>query len=270
MSALLNPTALCTDFREKIERLFEGILMVKKERIDKIISSQGMVSRSEVKVMVKRGEVSLNGEIIKDSGVKASYDDEILINGKKLFQTKYTYIMLNKPQGVVSATDDKRYKTVVDILPDELKRKNLFPAGRLDKDTVGFCLITDDGDFAHDILAPSKHVTKTYVARLSNDIDYEKAKAGFSEGVVLKDGRVLLSAVLEQLESGDKPLYKVIIKEGKYHQVKRMFSAFGAEVTLLKRIKIGGLLLDERLKEGDARLISADELRSIVENDEKF
>ncbi len=244
--------------------------MVKKERIDKIISSQSLISRSEVKAMVKNGEVSLNGEVIKDSGLKASYDDEILINGKKLFQTKYTYIMLNKPQGVVSATDDKRFKTVVDILSDELKRKNLFPAGRLDKDTVGFCLITDDGEFAHDILSPSKHVTKTYVARLSCPIDYEKARKSFSDGVALKDGTVLLSAVLEQLEAGDKPLYKVIIKEGKYHQVKRMFSSLGAEVTLLKRTKIGGLALDETLKEGSARLISEEELRSIVENDEKI
>ncbi len=243
---------------------------MKKERIDKIISSQGLASRSEVKAMIKRGEVVLNGAVIRDSAVKVGYDDEIIINGNKLFQTKYTYIMLNKPQGVVSATDDKRFKTVVDILPEELKRKNLFPAGRLDKDTVGFCLITDDGDFAHNILAPNKHVTKTYIAALSNPIDYEKAKKGFAEGIVLGDGTVLLSAVLEEISSGDKPVYKVIIKEGKYHQVKRMFLSFGAEVILLKRVKIGGLPLDESLDEGDARLISADELKMIVENDERF
>ncbi len=242
----------------------------KSERIDKIIANQGLASRSEVKAMVRRGEIVLNGTVVKDSSVKAFYSDEILVNGVKLFQTKYTYIMLNKPRGVVSATNDSKDKTVVDILPDELKRKNLFPAGRLDKDTIGFCLITDDGDFAHKILSPSNHVTKTYIARISNPIDYKKAKKGFSDGVVLGDGTVLLSAVLEELEQGDKPLYRVTIKEGKYHQVKRMFLTYGAEVIMLKRISIGGLPLDESLSEGSARLITADELKSIVENDEKF
>ena len=244
--------------------------MDKKERIDKIISSQGLLSRSEIKAMIRRGEISLNGVVVKDSGTKASFDDEITVNGRLLNQTKHIYIMLNKPKGVVSASDDKRDKTVVDILPQELKRKNLFPAGRLDKDTVGFCLITDDGEFAHNILSPSKHVTKTYVAVLSNPIDYEKARKGFSDGVILGDGTVLLSAVLEQLQDGDKPVYKVIVKEGKYHQVKRMFSAFGAEVTELNRIAIGGLMLDESLNRGDARLLTEAELISIVENDERI
>ena len=244
--------------------------MDKKERIDKIIASQGLASRSEVKAMIKRGEVVLNGAVVKDSGTKACYSDEILVNGEKLFQTKFTYIMLNKPAGVISATDDKRYKTVVDILPDDLKRKNLFPAGRLDKDTTGFCLITDDGEFAHDILAPSKHVTKTYIAKLSNPIDYEQAKQGFSDGVVLGDGTVLLSAVLEKIKNDENPVYKVIVKEGKYHQVKRMFLRFGAEVVELKRIAIGGLPLDKSLRSGEARLVTADELKSIVENDERF
>ncbi len=228
------------------------------------------MTRSEVKAMIKRGEVTLDGVVVKDSGIKVSFEDNIRVNGKALNQTRYTYIMLNKPQGVVSATDDKRFKTVVDILPEDLKRKNLFPAGRLDKDTVGFCLITDDGEFAHNILSPARHVTKTYIARLSDPIDYEKAKKGFTEGVVLGDGTVLLSAVLEELEKSDTPLYKVIIKEGKYHQVKRMFLKYGAQVTMLKRIAIGGLPLDEGLNEGEARLISEDELNSIVENDEKI
>lgn len=178
--------------------------------------------------------------------------------------------MLNKPTGVVSATDDNRYKTVVDILPDELKRKNLFPAGRLDKDTVGFCLITDDGDFAHNILSPSRHVTKTYIAELSKPIDFDKAKQGFADGLILGDGTVLLSAVLEKISDCEPPKYKIIIKEGKYHQIKRMFQKYGAEVTMLKRVSIGGLALDNSLKEGEARLISPDELKSIVENDEKI
>ena len=115
--------------------------------------------------MLRRGEITLNGVVVKDSSTKASYSDDIRVRGERLCQTKHVYIMLNKPHGVVSASTDSRDKTVVDILPDELKRKNLFPAGRLDKDTVGFCLITDDGDFAHNILSPSKHVTKTYILR---------------------------------------------------------------------------------------------------------
>ena len=244
--------------------------MDKKERIDKLIASQGLASRSEVKNLVKRGEVTVNGIVVKDSAVKVGYDDVITVSGQTLFQTEHVYIMLNKPQGVVSASNDKRDKTVVDIIPDEYKRKNLFPAGRLDKDTVGFCLITDDGDFAHNILSPSRHVTKTYIAKLSNPIDFEKSKKMFSDGVILGDGTVLLSAILEQIVDSDEPEYKVIIKEGKYHQVKRMFATCGATVTLLKRIAIGGLPLDESLKEGESRLISAEELKSIVENDEKF
>lgn len=244
--------------------------MDKKERIDKLIASQGLATRSEVKTLIKRGEVLLNGTVVKDSAVKVGYDDDIVVSGQKLFQTEHIYIMLNKPQGVVSASNDKRDKTVVDIIPDEYKRKNLFPAGRLDKDTVGFCLITDDGDFAHNILSPSRHVTKTYIAKLSNPINYQDSKRKFSEGVVLGDGTVLLSAVLEQITDSDEPEYKVIIKEGKYHQVKRMFVACGAQVTLLRRIAIGGLALDESLKEGESRLISAEELKTIVENDERF
>lgn len=244
--------------------------MDKKERIDKIIASQGLASRREVKDMVRRGNITLNGDVVKDSGIKASYEDDIRINGEKLFQTRFTYIMLNKPQGVVSASNDKKDKTVVDILPEELKRKNLFPAGRLDKDTVGFCLITDDGDFAHRILSPTKHVTKTYIARVSKPINYPESQKRFLEGVQLADGTVLLSAVLEELEAGETPVYKVIIKEGKYHQVKKMFLTCGAEVVELKRVAIGGLHLDESLRAGEARLLSEAELKSIVENDEKF
>lgn len=244
--------------------------MERKERIDKMIASQGMASRSDVKSMIKKGEVIVNGVIVKDCGFKVGYNDEIIVRGEPLTQSQYTYIMLNKPQGVVSATNDSRDKTVVDILPDNLKRKNLFPAGRLDKDTTGFCLITDDGDFAHDILSPSRHVTKTYIAKVSCPIDYEKAKESFREGVVLADGTVLLSALLYLIEDGDKPVFRVVIKEGKYHQIKRMFASLGTEVTQLKRISIGGLPLDDTLEEGCARVLSEEEVKSIVENDEKF
>ena len=237
---------------------------MKKERLDKLIASQGLLSRNDVKNIIKKGGVSVNGVVVKDSSIKASYEDDIKINGKRLLQTQYTYIMLNKPKGVVSASEDKRDKTVVDILPDELKRKNLFPAGRLDKDTTGFALITDDGDFAHRILSPSRHVDKTYIAQVSDKINYENAKKAFADGVVLADGTVLLSAVLELLSDEDVQTFKVIIKEGKYHQIKRMFASLGTTVTELKRVAIGGLKLDETLAEGEARLITPAELKAIT------
>ena len=236
---------------------------MKKERLDKLIASQGLLSRSDVKNMVKRGEVSVNGMVIKDSAVKVSYEDDIKIKGESLSQTEFTYIMLNKPQGVVSASEDKRDKTVVDILPDELKRKNLFPAGRLDKDTTGFSLITDDGEFAHRILSPARHVDKTYIATVSDKIDFENAKKAFADGVVLGDGTVLLSAQLELIDDSENQVFKVVIKEGKYHQIKRMFASLGTTVIALKRIAIGGLVLDPGLVEGEARLITEKELELI-------
>lgn len=236
---------------------------MKKERLDKLIASQGLLSRSDVKTMVKRGEVSVNGVVIKDSSVKVSYEDDIKIKGESLSQTEFTYIMLNKPQGVVSASEDKRDKTVVDILPDELKRKNLFPAGRLDKDTTGFSLITDDGEFAHRILSPARHVDKTYIATVSDKIDFENAKKAFADGVVLGDGTVLLSAQLELIDDSENQVFKVVIKEGKYHQIKRMFASLGTTVIALKRIAIGGLALDPGLVEGEARLITEKELELI-------
>ena len=236
---------------------------MKKERLDKLIASQGLLSRNDVKNMVKRGEVSVNGVVVKDSAIKVSYEDDIKIKGERLLQTEFTYIMLNKPKGVVSASEDKRDKTVVDILPDELKRKNLFPAGRLDKDTTGFSLITDDGEFAHRILSPSRHVDKTYIATVSDKIDFARAQKAFSDGVVLGDGTVLLSAKLELLEENENQVFKVVIKEGKYHQIKRMFASLGTSVIELKRIAIGGLDLDPGLKESEARIITADELKLI-------
>ena len=236
---------------------------MKKERLDKLIASQGLLSRNDVKSMVKKGDVSVNGVVVKDTSLKVSYEDDIKIKGESLSQTEYVYIMLNKPQGVVSASEDKRDKTVVDILPDELKRKNLFPAGRLDKDTTGFSLITDDGDFAHRILSPARHVDKTYIAKVSDKIDFENAKKAFSDGVVLGDGTVLLSAQLELIDEGEHQVFKVVIKEGKYHQIKRMFASLGTSVIDLKRIAIGGLFLDSALQEGEARVITEDELKLI-------
>lgn len=236
---------------------------MKKERLDKLIASQGLLSRSDVKSMVKKGEVTVNGIVVKDSSLKVSYEDDIKIKGERLLQTEFIYIMLNKPKGVVSASEDKRDKTVVDILPDELKRKNLFPAGRLDKDTTGFSLITDDGEFAHRVLSPARHVDKTYIATVSDKINFENAKRAFADGVVLGDGTVLLSAQLQLIEEKENQIFKVIIKEGKYHQIKRMFASLGTSVIELKRVAIGGLELDPELQEGEARIITQNELNLI-------
>ncbi len=237
-----------------------------KERLDKIIASSGLMTRSEVKTLIKKGLVKVNNSTVKDASLKCDCEtDDIIVDGKTLRKGKHIYIMLNKPKGVVSATNDNKDLTVVDILPDSLKRKNLFPAGRLDKDTTGFCLITDDGDFAHDILAPAHHVSKTYIAELDRDIDFEKGRQAFKKGVVLADGTVLLSADLVKIENNDIPTYKVVINEGKYHQVKRMFASLGSTVIELKRIKIGELLLDEKLKTGEARLLTQEELSKITQ-----
>ncbi len=236
------------------------------ERIDKIIASQGKYSRSEVKKLVKDGRVTLDGKVIKSSDVKADPDiNDIAIDGKSIGYKKHLYIMLNKPQGIVSATEDTDHKTVIDLVPKELKRDGLFPAGRLDADTVGFVLITDDGDFAHRILSPKNHIMKTYHATLQRPVTQEDIDA-FKNGIELKDGTLCLEAQVKALDS-DTPMAEIKICEGKYHQVKRMFAALGNKVVFLKRVKMGNLSLDESLEEGQCREITAEELILIQEKD---
>lgn len=236
------------------------------ERIDKIIASQGKYSRSEVKKLVKDGRVTLDGKVIKSSDVKADPDiNDIAVDGKSIGYKKHLYIMLNKPQGIVSATEDTDHKTVIDLVPKELKRDGLFPAGRLDADTVGFVLITDDGDFAHRILSPKNHIMKTYHATLQRPVTQEDIEA-FKNGIELKDGTLCLEAQVSPLDS-DKPMAEIKICEGKYHQVKRMFAALGNKVVFLKRVKMGKLPLDESLEEGQCREITAEELGLIQKKD---
>lgn len=232
------------------------------ERIDKIIASQGKYSRSEVKKLIKGGRVTLDGIAVRSSDIKADpHSSKIAVDGKVISYKKHIYIMLNKPQGVVSATDDKEHKTVIDLVPEELKRDGLFPAGRLDADTVGFVLITDDGDFAHEILSPKNHIMKTYHATLQRPVTEDDIQA-FKSGVKLKDGTLCLEAQVRSL-SDDVPGAEIKICEGKYHQVKRMFAASGNKVIFLKRVKMGGLSLDENLKEGQCREITPEELELI-------
>ena len=231
------------------------------DRIDKIIASQGQYSRSEVKKLVKDGRVTLDGKVVKSSDVKADPNtDNIAIDGKSIGYKKHLYIMLNKPQGVVSATEDTDHTTVIDLVPKEMKRDGLFPAGRLDGDTVGFVLITDDGDFAHKILSPKNHIMKTYHATLQRPVTQEDIDA-FKNGIELKDGTLCLEAQVRPLES-DEPMAEIKICEGKYHQVRRMMASRAMPVTYLERRQEGGLTLAD-LPRGQTRELTEDEITQL-------
>lgn len=235
------------------------------QRLDKMIASQGKYSRREAQELIKGGKVKVNGITVRDRGAKSDDEkDTVTVSGEQLDFQKFVYIMLNKPKGVVSATNDKNEKTVIDLVPKEYKRRNLFPAGRLDITTTGFVLITDDGDFAHRILSPKNHIEKTYEARLAEKVTDEQIKR-ISEGIELKDGTKCLPAKVTVIEDGDKPLVEIKICEGKYHQIKRMFAAAGNGVIGLKRTQMGGLMLDPNLKEGEIRLLTVREVQ-IIEN----
>ncbi len=236
--------------------------MITLERLDKIISTQTSYSRKEIKKLARMGDIQVNGEICKNSDTKVDPgEDVIVVCGEKINYRKYVYYMLNKPKGVLSASSDKNAVTVVDILPDELKRKNLFPAGRLDKDTTGLLIITDDGDFAHRMLSPNKKVYKHYIATLDKELD-STVKEKFENGIVLSDGTVCQKAFFEQLEP-KKALVKIC--EGKFHQVKKMFSSCSYTVLELERVQIGELRLDSNLHYGQARVLSEKEKQAVFD-----
>ena len=228
------------------------------ERLDKIIAVSFLLSRKDAKKAIKSGEVSVNGTVVTDVGFKAA-PDTVTYGGKTAEYKEFIYLMMNKPQGVISASEGGSEKTVVDLVPDSLRRNGLFPAGRLDKDTVGFVLITDDGAFAHDILSPKKHIEKTYFVKTDKPIPPDLPDK-FKQGVVLYDGTQCMSA---DLQITGKTECTVKIKEGKYHQIKRMFRVNGLSVVYLKRTAMGGLLLDETLAEGACRELTAEELKMI-------
>ncbi len=235
------------------------------DRIDKIISSSLSITRSEARDAVKHGRVCVNGKNVKSPAEKAdAQKDKITVDNNEIVFCEFVYIMMNKPKGVISSTDGKKTneKTVIDILPENMKRRNLFPAGRLDKNTTGFILITDDGKFAHDILSPKKHISKTYIAELDKPFDSE-VETAFSKGVVIGED-VCLPALLESVNDS-RTTARVTISQGMYHQIKRMFSVFGIEVVELKRIKMGKLELDENLLPGECRYLSKEELNLIKE-----
>lgn len=238
----------------------------KTQRIDKILGHLGYGSRSDIKKMVKLGRVTLNDVVVKDSGTQSHpYEDIIAVDGERVVYREFVYLMLNKPAGVISATEDTRDRTVLDLIPDEFRRFSPFPVGRLDKDTEGFLLLTNDGQLAHDLLSPRKHVPKTYEADVLGDVG-EREIALFREGVCLDDGYVTLPAKLEIVghprQDQDRVLSRIrlTISEGKFHQVKRMFLAAGSKVTYLKRISMGPLSLDDQLALGAFRELTEEEL----------
>jgi len=229
------------------------------KRIDKIISEQTYYTRKEIKKIISQGMVYVNGKQQKKPEDK--YDENniiIRINGKEIEIKKYIYLLLNKPKGYVSTTEVESQKTVLDLVPDKYRNRNLFPAGRLDKDTTGLMLITDDGEFAHNILSPRKHVKKEYEVTLDIPVT-ETMKKGFKEGVNLNDGECKSA----DLEITGKYTAKVVITEGRYHQIKRMFGCYGAKVIELNRICMGNLYLPEDLKLGEVKEASIDELEKI-------
>ena len=236
------------------------------QRLDKLIADKLNITRSAAKQLIKSGEVFVNASPAKSPDYKCTDNDRITVSGREISSNKFVYIMMNKPKGVICASEGEKEKTVVDILPKDMKIKNLFPAGRLDKDTTGFVLITNDGEFAHDILSPKKHVPKTYLALLDKPLD-KSVIMDFDGGMMLGEEK-LLPATLSA-ENEEKTLARVVIRQGIYHQIKRMFKKHKIEVLELKRIKIGALPLDESLGEGECRYITSPELLSLgtVPND---
>ncbi len=234
--------------------------------MDRYFSSQEICSRKEIKEALRKGLVKVNGAVIKQADFKVDpQTDRIMLGEREVDFAPHVYYMLNKPMGVVSATEDKKQKTVLDLVPASLYRSDLFPAGRLDKDTTGFVLLTNDGDFAHKILAPKSHIEKTYHAGAAKPITDEDVRA-FSEGITLSNGEKCLPAKLSLLSEEDgMTLCEVIICEGKYHQIKKMFEARGNKVLTLRRVKMGDLALDEDLPEGGCRELTAEELVKIAD-----
>ena len=233
--------------------------MIYLKRIDRILSEQTNYSRKEIKRLVSKGLVLVNGYVVRKSDEKYDEDNvSIKINGEDISVNKHFYLLLNKPKGYVSTTVSDNDKTVIDLVPDKYKTRTLFPAGRLDKDTTGLMLITDDGVFAHNILSPKKHIKKIYEVVIDKDVSDEMVN-GFKEGVKLNDGECK-SALLEKVDT-NKCL--VTLTEGRYHQIKRMFGCYKAKVLELKRICMGELYLPSDLEVGKVREVRDEEILKI-------
>lgn len=231
------------------------------ERIDKILSNLGYGTRKDLKNIVKNGMVQVNGITIKDSAMKVDPEkDKIVINGEEIFYREFIYLMMNKPAGVISATFDNKDETVIDLLEVEHQVFEPFPVGRLDKDTVGLLLLTNDGDLNHRLISPKWKVDKVYFAKIDQKVTEEDIEK-FKHGITLDDGYRCKEAILEIQKASEEGSEIVLtIQEGKFHQVKRMFEAVGKKVTYLKRIEFGTLPLDEDLEEGEYRELTEEEI----------
>lgn len=237
-------------------------------RIDKYMADCGVGSRSEIKKIIKSGEVYVAGEdkIKADTQIDEN-TARVYLRGKELKYRKFVYLMLNKPGGYLSATRDAKYPVVLDLVPKEYRHYELFPVGRLDIDTEGFCLLTNDGDLAHRITSPTHHVPKTYIALTDIEIT-EEDKAMFKEGIILDDGYKTKPAILKKIPSDEGSMSEITITEGKFHQIKRMFAAVGKKVIYLKRVSVNKLLLDKNLKPGEIRELTSEEIVLLEKGDE--
>ena len=239
--------------------------MGKKMRVDKLLSNVGVASRAELKKYCKQGLISVNGKVINNPGVQVdSESDDIRFNGEKIVYREFVYIMLNKPDGYISATFDKYDPIVLDLIDQSYLVFEPFPVGRLDKDKEGLLVLTNDGQLAHRVLSPKKHVPKTYYAKIQGKVTEEDILA-FEKGVILDDGYETMPSQLKNLKRDDMSEIELTIHEGKFHQVKRMFESVGKKVVYLKRLSMGKLKLDESLGLGEYRELTEEEVKLIEE-----
>ncbi len=246
--------------------LAEGIVMKRLLRLDKLLAAAGYGSRKNIKKIVRDGKVTVNGQAVQDSSVHVSPEnDRVAVGGIDVVYREHVYLMLNKPAGYVSATEDVRERTVLELVPAEYSHYRLFPVGRLDKDTEGLLLLTNDGQLAHDLLAPRKHVAKTYFVAVEGHLT-RRHVGEMAAGIVLDDGYKTKPAQMKILTAGKTSEAELTIYEGKFHQIKRMFKTLGMQVKYLKRISMGGLVLDPALEPGQVRELTPVEQEHILEN----
>lgn len=229
-------------------------------RLDKFLADMGCGTRSDLKKMIRKGCILVDGKAVRDPGTSVTEDSLVILNGEEIHYQTMVYIMINKPDGVISATNDPKQETVVDLITDQTRR-DLFPVGRLDKDTEGLLLLSNDGELAHRLLSPKHHVDKTYYAKLDGEVTNEMIDQ-FGEGLEINDEEPFkaLPAVLKPDLHNSAV---VTIQEGKYHQIKRMFKMVGREVLYLKRLSMGPLELDENLKPGEYRSLTEEEIKAL-------
>lgn len=229
-------------------------------RLDRLLANMGYGSRKEVRLMIRSKQVTVNDDIVRNQGEQVNPEKDIVkVNGEIVRYRKYIYLMLNKPKGYISATEDHRHRTVIDLLPKEYTHFQPFPVGRLDIDTVGLLLLTNDGQLAHELTSPNKKIEKTYYAKI-NGVVNEDDQQKFAQGVTLDDGYETKPGHLTIVKSSDISEIKLTITEGKFHQVKRMFAAVNKEVIYLQRIRMGNIVLDESLELGKYRELTKEEL----------